>query len=289
MNIFKALFGGSKENSEESKKEQQNKDFEILKFDGVRALRARQAEYAVKCFRHALDLKDDDETRDYLSQALIANNEMMEAIKEMQILAEKVGDNVELYLRMANVAYMAEDYQEMHDACEKALAVEPENEKAMYSMALAYEGLSRREEAINELTKIIDASEEAYGAMLLRGNLYLKDGNNEAALADAKTLDEKYPDSEDVLMLMAQTEHKLQNLDAAEELCGKVIDLDPFNTTAFAERAAIRGEKGDKDGEKEDLQTLMELNPQETAAPDDDPTRTMEQKMKDNAINPLGI
>ena len=289
MNIFKALFGGTKEDSEESKKEHEKKDFEILKYDGVRALHARQAEYAVKCFRHALDMRDDDETRDYLSQALIANNEMNEALKEMKILSEKVGDNVELYLRMANVAYMAEDYQEMHDACEKALAVEPDNEKVMYSMALAYEGLSRREDAISELTKIIDASEEAYGAKLLRGGLYIKAGNNEAALADAKALDEKYPDDEDVLMLMAQAEHKLQNLDAAEELCGRVIDLDPFSTAAFAERAAIRGEKGNKDGEKEDLDVLIELNPQEAGTPDDNPARTMEQKMKDNVINPLGL
>lgn len=287
MNIFKALFGGTKENPEEEKKENKEKDFEILKFDGVRAMRTRQMEYAIKCFRHALDIKDDDETRDYLSQALIANNELLEAMKELKTLAERVGDNIDLYLRMADVAYMADDYVEMEQACNKAMATDADNVRAMYMTAVAYEGLSRREEAIEMLTKVVEKAENPYSGLLLRGQLYLKEGNTEAALEDAKKLDEDNADNEDVLMLMAQTYHAMKSLDEAEELCTRVIDLDPFSIAAFTERAAIRGEKGDKDGEKEDLQTVMELNPNEVM--DENPQEAMEKKMKDNAINPLGI
>lgn len=59
MNFFKALFGGKIETSEEKKKEDEAKNFDVLKYDGVRAMRSGQLDYATKCFRHALEIKDD--------------------------------------------------------------------------------------------------------------------------------------------------------------------------------------------------------------------------------------
>ena len=67
MNIFKKLFG-SQTTSKETKQEE-NKNFDVLKYDGVRALRMQQFDYAAKCFVHAIELNADDlECRDYLSQ-----------------------------------------------------------------------------------------------------------------------------------------------------------------------------------------------------------------------------
>ena len=288
MNIFKALFGGKTEDTEESKKEKEAKNFEILKFDGVRAMRARQAEYAVKCFSHALDIKDDDETRDYLSQALMANNELMEAMNQLKILAGKVSGNAAIYIRMANVAYLMDDFAAMDEACTSALGIEADNIQAMYLKAVAYEGQERYEDAIAILTDILNMKEDDAAARLLRGNICLKHGDSEAALADAEKLNEDDADNEDVIILMAAAKHAMKQLDEAEELCSRAIELDPFSTAAFKERALVRRDKGDKDGEEQDLQVLMELNPQE-GTPDDDPARTMQDKMKENQINPLGI
>ena len=49
-------------------KPNESKNFDVLKYDGVRALKQHQFDYAVQCFVHALQLKSDDlECRDYLS------------------------------------------------------------------------------------------------------------------------------------------------------------------------------------------------------------------------------
>lgn len=56
MNFFKKLFG-SQNTSEEVKEE---KNFDVLKYDGVRALRMQQFDYAAKCFVLALELNADD-------------------------------------------------------------------------------------------------------------------------------------------------------------------------------------------------------------------------------------
>ena len=49
MNIFKSLFS-SKENTNKKEEKQQEKEFDILKFDGMRAQRLGRPDYAEKCF-----------------------------------------------------------------------------------------------------------------------------------------------------------------------------------------------------------------------------------------------
>ena len=43
MGIFSSIFGGSKKTEEE-------KNFDILKYDGIRAMRIGKLTYALKCF-----------------------------------------------------------------------------------------------------------------------------------------------------------------------------------------------------------------------------------------------
>ena len=121
MKFFKALFGSKEEKPEEKKKAEEAKNFDVLKYDGVRALRAGQAEFAIRCFTHALQMQDDLEIHDYLSQAYIRTGELTLAYEQLQKLAEAQPDNQQIFIRMANVAYMMEDYGAMAGACEKAM------------------------------------------------------------------------------------------------------------------------------------------------------------------------
>ena len=64
MNIFKALFGGEEETPEEKQKADKAKRFDMFKYDGVKAARMGQHDYAVKCYNEALAIHDDLETHD---------------------------------------------------------------------------------------------------------------------------------------------------------------------------------------------------------------------------------
>ena len=83
------MFGGEQESSEEEKKNAEAKNFDLLKYDGLKALRIHQVEYAEKCFREALKIHDDLETRDYLSQALMRQNRLDEALADYQVQLEQ--------------------------------------------------------------------------------------------------------------------------------------------------------------------------------------------------------
>ena len=66
-NFFKSLFSSSKvATPEEEKSKNDQKNFDILKYDGVRAQKIGQVAYAIKCFTEALKMQEDFETMTYL-------------------------------------------------------------------------------------------------------------------------------------------------------------------------------------------------------------------------------
>ena len=89
------MFGGKNENPEEKKLNEEARNFDRLKYDGVKAVRTGQNEIAIKCLKAALEIKEDLEVRDYLAQALARNGELLpKAQYDSVILAD--GDSLEV-------------------------------------------------------------------------------------------------------------------------------------------------------------------------------------------------
>lgn len=290
MNIFKALFGGKEETREERKKEEQARNFDVLKYDGVKALKMRQPAYAVQCFTHALDLKDDLECRDYLSQALIQNNELPKAYEQLQKLSEAQPDNPRILMRMAEVAYMMEDYNVMADACEKALMIDNENPLTYFFYARACRGQGDDNNAVAMLTKAILLKEDYYDAYLLRGEILFETGDVESADEDVAYLQEHVDGNEDIVLLKARIEVAKGNNEQAIDIYNKVIELNPFCVSAFRERGKAKMAVGDENGAAEDMKMADELEPDQDKDGDAN-AQNMEQQVKQIYKNndPYGV
>lgn len=261
MSFLRKLFGNDNMTAEEAERERQAKEFDVLKYDGVAALRQNALPYAVKCLTHALEIKDDAETRDYLAQALIRCDNMEAAYEQLSRLASLEPDNVRIWLRMADVAYMMENYDAMADACEKAIGIDSENALANYSYARAYIGKDRLADAIGYLDKAISVSEDNpfWEACLLRGQTYLKMGNIEQASKDADNMLRQLGDNEDALLLKARCVTAEDDKTAAMSYYGRVIDANPFCAEAYEKRAILREMTGDDTGAQADRAALAEL------------------------------
>ena len=283
MNFFKALFGSKPKTPEEDKKETEEHNFDVLKYDGKQAMMQGNAEYAVKCLTHALKIKDDPETRDYLSQALIRQGDLLMAYEHLQKLAETEPDNVKIYIRMANVAYMMEDYNAMSNACEKAMLIDKDMPELMYLYAQACIGLKDSSNAVAMLTKAINLREDYGDAYLLRGETLLADGKLDDAAEDVAWLMERYSETEEVLMLNGRLEKAKGDSDRAMATFNSVIELNPFSIDAYRERAAIKLEQGDKEGYDEDMKKIQEMTPENDKEDIEEKTR---QAYKNS--NPFG-
>lgn len=292
MGFWKTFLGGAEENPEEEKKNAEARNFDLLKYDGVKAMRIGQMDYAVKCFREALKINDDPETRDYLSQAFIRTGAFDEALAELKTIAAQAPNNIAVLMQAAHVAYMMEDYPEMKALCEQALAIDANNDGANYQMAQACLGEGDLINGIARLTKAIALNEQLGEARLLRAQTLLKMGDVKGAKEDAEWLAAHTEDQEDVLLLSARVARAEGNTDLALTIYDKMIDLNPFQLDAFRERGKTRYDLGDKKGAEEDMQKVLELNPGELEGVNGEyQAEGVEQMMKRaySAINPFGL
>ena len=288
MGFFKMLFGGQDATPEEEKQQAGARNFDLLKYDGVKALRIGQADYAVKCFREALKIQDDVETRDYLAQALIRTGELADALRELKTIAQAHPQNTSVYVQAAHVAYMMEDYAEQQAICELALETEASNAALWQQYAMAARGQGDLDVAVSRLTHAIELDETLGEARLLRGQVLLQKGDTAGAKADADWLRDNVGDHEDVLLLQARIAHAEGRDDDALNIYKEVNDVNPFQLDAFRERGRIYYERGDKAAAEEEMKKLLELNPGELGEGEPESVEKMMERAY-QPINPFGI
>ena len=275
MNIFKKLFGGQK--TTEEVKQEKEKDFDMVKYDGVRALRMHQFDLAAKFLEHALQLNAEDlECRDYLSQAYISMGDLQKAYEQLQILSEAQTDNVAVLLRMADVAYMMENYTAMSEVCDKALHLDTSNLQTYLYYAKACRGLGEPIRAVAVLSLAIKLREDYCAARLLRGTILLENHLLDDAAQDADYLFTHLEPNEDVLLLKARVLKAQEKTKEAEQVYGMVIEVNPFSLDAFRERYEVRTILGDAVGAAEDEASIKEMG-----AEVPEPSEGIEQKIKE--------
>ena len=264
MNFFKRLFGGKEEPTEQEKQEAAARDFDILKYDGVKAMKMGQWGHAIRCFRHALELSEDLEVRDYLSQSLIRTGELLAANDELQVIAEAQPDNQSVFVRIAQVAYMMENYQAMGDACERAMLIDDSQAVVYLLYAQAY---------------------------LLRGQTLLAIGQLDEAQADAEWLAGHVPQNEDLMLLQARIMVARGSRQQAVDIYNKVIELNPFNIDAYRERAEQHEALGNEAEAQADRDKVSELQPAEGTDGSQDGGEDIEQKVRQayRDGNPLAV
>lgn len=297
-NFFKSLFQSKEENNENEKIKNEKKNFEIFKFDGLRAQRMGRADYAVKCFINALDIEEDFETMGYLSQLYIQTHELDKARQLLNRMAQLEPQLTNTWVVMANVCYMQEDYTEMVKAAQKAVELENENATAHFLLAKAYQGLQDDIMTIGQLTQAItlksnfmeailtrvevllhmqqytnaqedidaalELNPEEETALLLRGKLKQATGDYEGAEADYQQVTEFNPFNEQAYIDLAQLYIARKKLNEAIELLDEAIELNPHSATAYHERGRAKLLNGDKDGSLIDMKQALEFNPKET-------------------------
>ena len=292
MGFWKSFFGGEPDSPEEEKKNAEAKNFDLLKYDGVKALRLHRTDYAIRCFREALRLRDDAETRDYLQQALTADGQLTEALAELRHILDMQPGNTAVMLQAAHVAFMLEDYAQMAALCQQALDATPDSAAAHFQMAQALLGQGDNVTAIAHLTKAIALNEQRGEARLLRAQTLMRMGELKGAREDTDWLLNHTDDHEDVLLMAARLATAEGKKEEAISIYNKVEELNPFQLDVLRERGRLKMDMGDKQGAEQDMRHLLELNPGELDGANGEYQAEGVEKMMKRAyspINPFGL
>ena len=248
MGLLSALFGNKKPDENRNPQEEQNrKNFDILKYDGIRArnmgkllkydgIRARnmgKLPYAIKCFEEAVALNEEAETMGFLAQAYLQANRTDDARAALERLAEKDPSDIRTLLSLASVCYMLEDYEGMNEACRKAIAADSANAQAYFLSARAERGLKNNLNAVVMLTKAIALNETFAQAYQLRAEVLWEMRQAREAMEDIGHILSASPEDEDALLLKGKIEAALGQTEEALACCDKVMEANPFNEQAY--------------------------------------------------------
>lgn len=293
MKYLKALFG-KKEGNTENSTEKLKKNFELFKFDGLRAQRMNRIGYAIKCFESALKLEEDFETMGYLSQLYVNTNEYAKAnplIKRMIELEPKLASN---RINLAHLCFLQCNYPAMIEAAQEAIALAPNNANAYYLLAQGWQGekdspktIAALTDAIRQKPDFIDAivmrgeeylaigdyenvqkdidavlkiDEEEEAALLLRGKLKLANGDEDGAEDDFSLVTELYPFNENAYINLGRLYIQQKRLEEAVVLLDEAVDLNPTLALAYHERGRAKLLNGNKKGADEDMKKELEIN-----------------------------
>ena len=296
-NFFTSLFSSLEkdETAEERAKNEQN-NFDVLKYDGIRARRMGKTDYAIKCFTEALAIQSDFETMSCLAEAYQSVNRREDSIEVMNGMIELRPDDIPTRIARANMLFMVDRNEEAVKDCQDVIERDQESYLAWFLMAKAKKSLGNMLAVIADLTKAIAIKDDFTDAYMLRAETLLLMGQAQEALPDAEKAASLAPEEETVYIIRGSVREALGETSAAEEDYQQAIDLNPFNddaymhkgklliaggnldeaisffdeaiemrpdfASAYAERGRAKNLKGDKDGAFLDLRKSIELNPE---------------------------
>lgn len=324
MGFLKSLFGGKEETPESKTEKIRERNFDVLKYDGIRARKIGQVQYAIRCFKEALALKKDTETTSYLAEALMADRQTEEAYRILNELSAELPDRIGVRLTMAQADEIMGNFEQMDKDSQEALNIDANHTTALYLAAKAKHKLQDELNAVALLTRALmqdETMQEAYllraevlravgslkeaeadidhlllspepneDVMIQKADLRLQQEDIETAILYYNKVREQNPMMEDAYVKLSYAYSINQKLDAALEVMNEAIDIMPAFSEGYKERGRIKFLLNDKNGAAEDVKKALETNPESVKAMEGQFTN-IEQKMNAQykAKNPYGF
>lgn len=296
MGFFKSLFSSRPKGPAEGGRKAEGKNFDILKYDGVRAQKIHKYAYAIRCFEEALNIREDFETRSFLTAAYIASGKPEEALGVLDKMHELRPEDENTLLTRIQVLFLLDKNAEAIADCQAIIAIQPENAAAYYMMAKAKHATGDLLGAVADLTRVVAMREDFAEAYQLRAEILLEMRQGAEALEDIQKVIELNPEEDMAYLLKGKIHAMMEDTEQADAAFHRVLELNPFNEDAtlwigrlliarnkldeavsffdeaienapdqgkfYSERGRAKNLKGDKAGAFEDLKKSIELNPE---------------------------
>lgn len=258
--FLKSLFGTKNTMEKEEPAKEAERKFDILKYDGIKAIKIGKTGYAIRCFNEALKFREDSETLEYLASAYLKQGDSENAIASYDRLISIWPDHTEAYLQRAQL-YLQENRENETIADCQHILKHSEDYRAYLLIALAQNTLSLYEEAVANLIKASEIREDIADIFLARSKAYHALKQYEKALEDINRAIQLAPEEESVYMQRAKIHESCNDCQAALEDYATVTELNPFHEQAYLESSRILMENQRIDEAIQYLDEALEIKP----------------------------
>lgn len=254
------LFKSKEKNECQTAEKNATVSFDVLRDDGVRAMKMGEVAFAAKCFEAALERQEDPTTLSYLAEAQIRLQAYDQARPSLEKLVECAPDNLTLWLLLSKTLGKLEDYAAMKTTSEKAMQLDATSGEAKYYAADAAFHLGDPFNAIALLTQAIQLNDQLAEAYALRAKILCAMGQYQEALKDTTQLVQLQED-EDYILQHATTLAAAGQTDDALQLLEKLLEYNPFQQEAILAIADLYVSSSHYDKALEVLDQAIELQP----------------------------
>lgn len=297
MGFLKTLFTGHEETEEEKQEHEDKAQFDVFKYDGIQAMRIGKYDYAIACFEHALDIKDEAETQQYYADALLRKGDIEGATEALENLHEMQPEDVQTLLTLAELYYQQEQYDKMGEACTKALNIDNTLATPYFIYAKQNKACGDLINAVANATIAINHHDDFWEAYLLRAQVlsdmqqYTEAEKDVDHLLGQSTVEENDEEADDELLLLkADICKALGKSDEAKGFYHKVIDINPYSTKAYMQLGDILRNEGNTIEAAEMVEEGLKYAPEELQNITGEYTN-FEDKMREafNTLNPFQL
>lgn len=238
IGFLKNLFSGKAQDGEEGQARTDLQEFDVLKYDGLRAMNLGKMAYAERCFEQALNRHMDMEVMQWLVEVSLQLGKTEQACNVLQQMQTLEPARVRTYLDWARILFVRKRYEEMLTAALKATELEPDNAEAYFLQAEACQHMGDVMNALLHLTQAVEKKADFAEAYLTRARLFCEMHQLKEARQDIDALLRIHPDEEEALLLAADIALADQEHTQAQEIYAKVLQLNPFCEKAYQQAAA---------------------------------------------------
>ncbi len=174
--------------------------------------------------------------------------------------------NLTLQLTLAHSCLLSKQYQCVLDQFHRIIALNPDSAEAHM---LAGEALDEMKDTVNstlEFRAAVQANPKEPNVHFGLGYMLWMQGLNQEAVQEFQAELNNYPEQSLAMLYMADSEIKLNQLEAARPLLEKVVLVAPNNSMAHLDLGIVYIEAGQKEDALRELKKVIALKPDDTSA-----------------------
>ncbi len=233
MGLFKKFFCAAQVAADDEGEKKENRKFQTLRDDGVRAMRMGETKFATQCFEEALEINASDiQTIGFLAEARLRMQNYIEALPLLITLAAEQPDNFEIQLLLTQVQGKTGDYEAMHRSVSGLLASHANDARVPYMAAESAHGKGDDFAAIAFLTQAIALHEDYVEARHLRAEILAEMGQWREVLEDTAVLTKLFPDNDEFWVMHGNALTNIGNIETVEIAYTQAMANNPFNREA---------------------------------------------------------
>ncbi len=198
-------------------------------------------------FRLALANEEDRELRLAIAKIFELFGRMDKAIKEVELSRANSPDpnSVDVLLQLARLHGLNREMKVSVDYLNKALVLEPENDRLYHALALAHMSLDENEEAIRNINKAISLNDQKDSYFYEQGTLFSRVGNDIQAIKSMKQTLAINPSNSNAHNFIGYTYAKRgEALDEAVDHLEQALTIQPKNAYFLDSLGWIYHKKG---------------------------------------------